>query len=255
MRTVKKLYHLLSPFERKRAVLLLLLIIVMAFLDMVGVASILPFMAVLTNPSLIDTNLILNKIFLTSYIFGIEDKQQFIFVLGIFVFVLLIISLSFKAFTSYLQTRFVQMCEYSIAKRLLEAYLYQPYSWFLSRNSANLGKNILSVIDQVIGSGISPLMELISKGIVTIALISLLIIADPKLTLIISFFLSSSYGIIFFILRRYINRIGSERLKNNQIRYTTVSEAFGAIKELKVGNYEDIYLKLFSNSAQIYARS
>ena len=255
MKTFKKLFYLLTPFERKRALLLLIIIIRMALLDMIGVASILPFMAVLTNPSLIETNFILKQTFQAFKIFGVENEQQFIFALGVLVFSLLIISLTFKAFASYLQTRFVQMCEYSIAKRLLEGYLYQPYGWFLSRNSADIGKTILSVIDQVIGNGINPFMELISKGIVTIALITLLVIADPTLTLIVSFSLGGAYGIIFYILKRYINRIGSERLKNNQIRFTTVSEAFGAIKELKLGSLEETYIKLFSNSAQIYARS
>ena len=40
-------------------------------------------MAVLTNPSLIETNLILNKMFQASKIFGIENNQQFLFALGI----------------------------------------------------------------------------------------------------------------------------------------------------------------------------
>ena len=53
---------LLTNHERKRAVLLFFMVLIMAFLDMIGVASILPFMAVLTNPSFIETNLFLNKI-------------------------------------------------------------------------------------------------------------------------------------------------------------------------------------------------
>ena len=49
----------------------------MAFLDTVGVASILPFIAVLTNPSLIQTNLILNTMFQASGFFGVENNEQF----------------------------------------------------------------------------------------------------------------------------------------------------------------------------------
>ena len=53
MRTFKKLLSLLSQHERRSALLLLVMILVMALLDMIGVASILPFMAVLTNPDLV----------------------------------------------------------------------------------------------------------------------------------------------------------------------------------------------------------
>tara|TARA_B110000046_G_scaffold52850_2_gene59225 strand:- start:11092 stop:12882 length:1791 start_codon:yes stop_codon:yes gene_type:complete len=255
MQTLKKLLFLLTPHEQKKAGLLLILILIMALLDMIGVASILPFMAVLTNPSFIETNSILNKMFQASSIFGVENNQQFLFVLGVLVFVILIISLMVKSLTVYVQTRFVQMQEYSIGKRLIEGYLHQPYSWFLGRHSADLGKTILSEVGQVIGGCMRPLMELIAKGMVAIALITLLIIADPKLALVIGSTLAGAYGLIFYFIRKYLNKIGNERLKNNQLRFTAVSEAFGAAKEIKVGGLERTYIKIFSDSAQIFART
>jgi len=60
MKTLKRLLFLLTPNERRRAFLILVMIIIMALFEMIGVASILPFMAVLTNPSLIETNFFLN---------------------------------------------------------------------------------------------------------------------------------------------------------------------------------------------------
>jgi len=50
---LKKLIDLLSPPERKQAGVLMVMILVMAFLEMLGVASIMPFMAVLTNPEFV----------------------------------------------------------------------------------------------------------------------------------------------------------------------------------------------------------
>ena len=79
MQTIKKILFILSSRERKHAGLLLSMILIMALLDMIGVASILPFMAVLTNPSVIETNSILNKMLEFSTIFGIENDQEFLF--------------------------------------------------------------------------------------------------------------------------------------------------------------------------------
>ncbi len=253
MSTLKKFLFLLSPPELKRAGLLMIMITIMALLDVIGVASILPFMAVLTNPSLIQTNVILNKIFLYSNIFGIETNQQFLFFLGIIVFILLVTSLLFKAITNYAQVRFIQMRGYSIGKRLLEGYLHQPYSWFLTHNSADLGKNILSEVDKVVDYGISALFDLISKSIVTVTLIALIILVDPKLTLIVGLSLGSAYCLIFYIVRNYLKRTGDERFKNNKLRFTAVGEAFGAAKEVKVGSLEEIYLRSFSKSAKVFA--
>jgi hypothetical protein len=56
MKTLQKLIFILTPNERKSASILLLMIFVMAFLDMLGVASIMPFMTVLTNPQIIENN-------------------------------------------------------------------------------------------------------------------------------------------------------------------------------------------------------
>ena len=90
--TFKKLLFLLTPSERRSAFFLVIMMLVMALLDMIGVASILPFMAVLTNPNLIETNLILNVMFEASEVFGVKNDQEFLFALGALVFCLLLIS-------------------------------------------------------------------------------------------------------------------------------------------------------------------
>ena len=70
MKTFKKLFYFLSLREKKRAVLLLIMISLMAFIDMLGVASIMPYMAVLTNPGLIETNVFLSTMFQASIVIG-----------------------------------------------------------------------------------------------------------------------------------------------------------------------------------------
>ncbi len=255
MHTFKKLFSLLAPQERKLAGLLLFMIIIMALLDMLGVASILPFMSVLTSPEIIQTNPILNKMFNFSKLHGVENDQQFVFILGALVFITLVVSIAFKALTTYVQVRFIHMREYSISKRLVEGYLHQPYSWFLGRNSADLGKTILSEVSGVVGHGIRPLMDMIAKSLVALAIISLLILIDFKLALIVGSTLGGVYVLIFYFFRSYLRRIGTERLKNNKLRFMVISDAFGGAKEVKVGRLEQAYIKLFSGPAQKYAQN
>ena len=78
MQTIKKLIFLLNSHERKKAYLLLIMILVMALIDMIGVASILPFMTILTDPSLIETNFILKRLFKIFSSFGVTNNQQFL---------------------------------------------------------------------------------------------------------------------------------------------------------------------------------
>ena len=77
MKKIKKILFLLSIKERKRMTLLLLMIFIMALLEMIGVASIFPFIAILSDPSLIETNSIINKSFQISKIIGIEIIKNF----------------------------------------------------------------------------------------------------------------------------------------------------------------------------------
>ena len=77
MPTHKKLLYLLTRYEKRRAILLLCMILILAFLEMIGVASIMPFMAVLTSPELIQTNPIINNLFNFSKKFGVETIINF----------------------------------------------------------------------------------------------------------------------------------------------------------------------------------
>jgi len=254
MTMFKKFLDLLTPVELKRAYLLMVMILVMSLLDMLGVASILPFIAVLSNPELVQTNALLNYAFSFGSYIGINTTEQFLFSLGVLVFMLLVISLAFKALTYYAQTRFALMREQSIGKRLMESYLYQPYSWFLDRHSAALGKNILSEVTKVIDSGMLPLMTLIAQSMVALALVILLIIVDPILAVSISLSLGLFYTGILFFMSGPLKRLGRERIDANEERFTVVNEAFSAAKEVKVRMLEQAYVQRFAKPSEIYAR-
>lgn len=254
MQILKKLLALLSPSERKRAAVLMGMMLVMAFLDVLGVASIMPFMAVLANPELLQTNAVLNTAFTASQHTGIHTTEQFLFALGVLVFVLLVTSLAFKALTTYTQIRFALMREYSIGKRLVEGYLHQPYSWFLNRHSADLGKTILLEVSAVVDGGLTPLMTLIAQSTVALSLLILLIIVDPLLALSVGMVLGLAYGGIFAVMSGWLKRLGQARIRANKERFTAVSEAFGAAKEVKVGGLEQAYIQCFAKPAEIYAK-
>ncbi len=250
MKTIKKILYLLTPRERNYAFFLLIMALIMAFIDMIGVASILPFVAVLTNPSLIETNVILKTIFQYSNNFGIQTNQHFMFILGIIVFALFITSIAFKALTTYLQLIFVNMREYTIGKRLIENYVHQPYSWFLDKHSADLGKSILSEVTLVVQNSLNPLIQIITQLFVALAIVSFLVFSNPKLSLIAFLTLVITYVLTYTFVRKRLAYIGEERLKKNKLRFTAVSEVFNAFKEIKVGVLEKIYIKRFADPAK-----
>ena len=148
---------------------------------------------------------------------------------------------------------FAVLREYTIGKRLVEGYLSQPYVWFLDKNSSDIGKNILSEVQQATYSGLIPLLNLFTQSVVALAILTLMFLVDAKIAIIMMAALGGSYICIFCFSRGYLKRIGQERLEFNAKRYRYISEGFGAIRELKLGNLEKFYVSQFSDGAKQYA--
>lgn len=255
MNTIIKMLSVLTLPERKSGMLLLFLTIIMALFEVVGVASIMPFLAVLTNPDLIQTNTFLKKLYESVSPFGINNSKDFLFFLGLVVFILLILALTMRSLTVYLQINFVLMREHSISKRLTKLYLSQDYSWFLNQNSADLGKTILSEVGNFIGNGLLPLTIFISQATVTIALVTLLVIIDPLIAAYTGVFFSLVYGLILLITGGRLKRLGASSVQANKDRYTAINEAFGTIKVIKAGGWEETFTNRYSKASRTYAES
>ena len=172
MKTIYKIYSILDYSERKTLHKLLGLVIVMAMLDTLGVISIMPFMALLSNPDFIFEYEITTKIY--SY-FQLDNYFDFLMIAGGSILLFFIISLIFKAYVSFLTIRFAMAKEYSISKRLFSNHLNQPYSWYLEKNTSELTKSILSEVATLISYGVAPFLNVIAYSFVSVALLALLI--------------------------------------------------------------------------------
>src|SRR5574344_2733206 len=149
----QKIWSLLDNQERKKSLILLLLMILMAFLEVLGVGSIMPFLSVLGNTETIETNKYLNAVY--TY-FGFEDKNSFLMFLGFLALFMLFASTVVRSYTGYAKFHFSNLSRHNLGQKLLKKYLHQPYSFFLSRNSSDIGKVILSETDLAIQQAILP---------------------------------------------------------------------------------------------------
>jgi ATP-binding cassette, subfamily B, bacterial PglK len=251
MNYLKKIFNLFSSKAKKKSIFLLVMFCIMALLDIVGVASIMPFMATLANPELIKTNVYLNDFF---HFLNFDNPKSFLFFLGFLSFAFLLISLIFKAITTYLQSNFVFMQEYEIGVRLLEGYLHQPYAWFLGRNSSDLSKTILSEVAAVLNGAIIPAMILISQGLVVIMMLIFLIVINPKLIIVVASVIVIFYIFVFFSINKFLLRIGKEKVYVNKNRFLTLNETFGSVKEVKLGESEMKFVYQFSKYAIPFAK-
>jgi ABC-type multidrug transport system fused ATPase/permease subunit len=246
----RKIWELLTNNERRHAMLLVGMILVMGCLQTVGVASIMPFMSIVANPNVMETN---RYLAFTYEFLGLSHPDELLYLLGIVVFVALIISITFGALTNYALVQFIEMRNYSLSRKLMAAYLCQCYEWFLKRHSADLGKTVLSETERVIRGALSPAMYLIAEGVMVVSLLALLIVVDALLAIAVALGLGGAYALIYVALRSYLTRIGAERVRANRERFRAVQETFGSIKDVKVFGLEGTLLQLFDSSARGFA--
>ena len=252
MDVLRKLYALLTRSERRSLYLLFTAVLVMAGLQVVSVASIMPFLKVASDPSSIQENTYLSWAYTT---FGFTDSRTFLVVLGIGAFLMLVLSNAFIILTRWAMERYAWGRNHSISRRLLRSYLYRPYEYFLTQNSSELGKNILEEVREVAGNMLKPTILGLAKGIVAIFIIGFLVYYDPLVALMVAGVLGVAYGIVYLVVQRHLDRCGERRVDSNTKRYQFVGEAFGGIKEVKVQGKEETFLDQYDDPSRQFARS
>ncbi|GHT56231.1 ABC transporter ATP-binding protein [Spirochaetia bacterium] len=249
---LKLIPTLLTAAEKRRLVLVLILLLVMGFIELVGIGSLGPFISVVSNPQMIHTNTYLSSVY--TY-FNFTSDSRFIVVFGIAVVIVLALSNFCLAAINYIILRYSNNRRHSIAMRLLEKYLRQPYIFYLNAKTSELSRNILNDVGNFVSNVLLALLQLISGSIVSLSIFILLIIINPLLALIVSAVLGLSYVIIFSVVRKFLARKGAERTVQNALKYKYVNEIFGGIKDIKILGKEHVFLNFFSGPSQKSARS
>jgi ABC-type multidrug transport system fused ATPase/permease subunit len=246
-----KIWAVFTAAEKRKAVWMLLLVVLMAVVETLGVLSIMPFLSVLGRPAVIHENPLLQAAY-THWAF--HDERGFILVLGLTSIAIVIVSSAFKTVTLHALNRFVHLERHSISARLLSRYLHQPYEFFLTHNSSVLAKNVLSEVDQLVFDLIQPLSQLLAQGTVVLAMAILIFCYDPLTAVCIVAALGILYGTIYGLVRKRLARIGRERQAANARRYQSCNEALGGIKDVKVTHSAAAYQAEFDQASRLYSR-
>lgn len=248
---VVKMFRLLSGAERKQILLLSPLIALMAVMQVVGVASVTPFLALVASPSSIEQN---NLLATTYDLLGFQSYNSFLLFAGFGALLLLLASNAVSALTEWALMRFSWRLNHGLSKRMLQRYLYKPYIFFLGNNTSSLGKNLLSEVRQVVKGFIVSGMKMVANAVVVLFILGLLVAVNPLLAVIAFATLGGAYGLIFLLVRKRLAVLGEKRSYNDRERFRAANEALGGAKEIKVLGKERSFLELYSVPSKRYSR-
>ena len=247
IKRLKQLSHILSKEEKRDGVKLIILLIVMSIFDVLGVASIMPFMSLVSNPDFIKSN----QILMEAYKFlEFTDDKSFIMFSGLCLIVLIVSSTLLKLITNYSILRFSFNREHSISLRMLSGYLNQPYSWFLNQHSADLSKSVLADVREVVTRCMLGSIMLVSNLFLAILMVSMLIAVDPLTALSAFLLFSIIYCALYFSIASIMENIGIARLVSNTARFKATNEIFTLMKEIKILGKEKYYASAFGQATK-----
>ncbi|WP_228856785.1 ABC transporter ATP-binding protein [Desulfomarina profundi] len=229
--------------ERREMYFIFIALIIRGVFEIVGVASIMPFMAVVSNSDVIQTNQFLKWAYT---FFSFETSRHFLLALGLFAFLALVFNNLLAALTDWFLIKFIHMRGHVLAQRLLAGYLKKPYSWFLSRNTADMGANILNEVANYMKGVLRPFIEMLARSIVSLFIMGLLIKVDPFLALVVSLTLGGAYGVIFYFVRKRLTRAGKDRVYDSRRQFKYINESLTGIKDIKVLGREKYFFDSFS---------
>lgn len=246
--TYRQLFALLDRAERRQFYGLLVLVTLMALVDLVGIAGVLPFLAVAADPAISRENATLALLYDTS---GARNDHEFLLLLGGLVLAFILAGMAVKLVGQYQIIRFATARNHSLSQRRLARYLAQPYAWHLTNNSAGLGSAILSECDRVVGSVLLPALKILAQIVSLMFVVGLLLMINPGVALSAALGVGGIYALIFVFVRRRLNRMGQQQALANILRYRAAQEAFGGIKDVKLMGLEAGYVRRYDEHTRV----
>jgi HlyD family secretion protein len=241
--------RILTSEQKKKLLLLQITVVLVSLVELVGVASIGPFMAVAANPAVVESNQLLKKIFVY---FEFRTVNQFLIALGGVVFVVLLLGNVLIFFSNWFSTSFGMTLGRTISVNLYRHYLSKDYLFHTTSNSAILAKNIFHEVLRVTNNIIVQFLLLVSKVFTIIFIVTGLILISPALTVVIAVALGGFYLLIYLFTKRVLHENGVEcsRLLGNA--FQAVNEGLNGIKDVKLHGKEFFYSSLFDKILKRY---
>lgn len=246
---VRAIFLLLTKKNWRQTIPLLIIMSISSILNAVGIAMVVPFIAVASNPLLIHTNFILFKIFT---LLKFNSDYYFLFFLGVIALLLLLIGNILTILVGWLSAKVSLQLYYQWVNKFFSGYLAQPYLFFLNIKTAELSRTLLSSIRQV-SSLVLMMFSLLSSCLSIIMMFIMLMMVNPLPAFCIVISVGLIYIVIFFAVKNLIRKTSYHQGHAEQQSFKIVEEVFTMIKEVKLYHKEDQFLDAFELPTRLHA--
>tara|TARA_Y200000002_G_scaffold54048_1_gene39501 strand:- start:5458 stop:7227 length:1770 start_codon:yes stop_codon:yes gene_type:complete len=238
-----KTYKLIPENLRLFFFFLIFLMIISVILETLGIALLLPTIAVILDPESISRYPSINELFQPLRSFISDTTIFLLFLLMSFYFLKAI----FIAIVSFLQAKFVYQMKALISQDLFKKYTNYSFETYLNLDSSNLIRNISTEVIRFIDGILKQILFLIVELFIVIGMFIFLIILNPLIILVtvsVFFIVGFSY---YYLTKNRLLVWGEKRQNLESRKIETLQQSILGIKELKVFQRETQFNKIFKD--------
>ena len=242
MSYLKKFFFIFEKNEKLKIVLIFLFSIISVLLEMLGITMVLPVLTIL-----IDGNLDKNYFQPLDFLFNILksfDGENLLFIILTVLIAIFFVKNFFLLLLNYFNLKIVNDISARLSSSLFNKYLNYDYKFHLKNISTELINNCITVVDALKDTLISFLIFL-SEILILIGILSILLIFEPRgFLLCLSFILTLGLITIIFS-NKILIKWGRDAINANEKRFLFLTQAFDAIREIKVFNNKDYFVNKY----------
>lgn len=243
MNTIQKLNYLTDKKTKVKTILILILVLIGSVAELLGVAAILPIVNLAVDDNYAENFWCKKVIEITGY----ESREE---VMLIMILVTILIYVGKSVYLSWMYSqlyRFSAVVKRDMAVKLMDAYLKQPYAYFLKKNTAELIRSVNSDTAQLYEIVLNCLL-VISNGLTAVALVLTLLVTNVTMTLLVVVLLGICASVILLVVQKRTRVYGkrNQDLSGFLIKY--LQQIFEGVKEIKILNTERYFIERYSKT-------
>lgn len=239
---ITRIWQQLSAKRRSQFALLFILMVGCSFLETLSVASVVPFLQLLSNPRLVSTNLISSA---GHYLYP-TDGSQLTSITITFCFTV-VIAAAARMMLLWSSTRISFAVGHDFSVAMYKNALHQPYHVHINKNSSEIISGIFGKVQEVIGC-LNVILNMFTSLILLFAITSTLLIIDPIPALIAFSGFSVIYLIIITSTRQRLRRHSFTISKNSTEVIKTIQEGLSGIRDVLLDGSQNTFVNIYTKA-------
>ncbi|GMT49247.1 MAG: ABC transporter ATP-binding protein [bacterium] len=249
MKSSNKLKLFFSPFSKLKIATLVLYSLVVAVIEISGMGVIVPFISILNNPSIIQSNQYLNSI---NQILGNPSEKSFLIYLGLTIIAVWFIRALLMGGFNYLKLKYTYQIQHLFSKRIFESYLYRDYLFHVNHESSVLLRNARELTAHLANGFMVPILHIVTDIIIIAIILTALMIVDVKLTLFLAVLFGAMSFLVYTFFKKKVGQYGKERNENSAELYKVLTRSLQGIKDVKILGKEHFFYERFVKQSSNY---